>query len=309
MISLFLLGRNGSLVSVAGADCNNCDFTEIFNFAKTKTYFSADLENEFTGPLLYSAAPISGDWEFLGVIVTVARCPELSEAIHDYTGLGKTGEIMLARKTENGDAILMSMERFPVSDKTLMVPKNDLENPITQSLLDKDQLSSNLIDYRGNAVIAATRFIAPAEWGIIVKIDKDEALSSFQKTMQMRIIIVLIPALFVIVIGGFLVAHAISRDLDEISTEVEAINRGKKSAVFPGSRISEIQGLSDSVNKLFSDMRRKEASLHNYIERVEELAEGDYGTQTRPTGYDKDLDALADAINQLSDSSRSTRKT
>ena len=48
--------------------------------------------------------------------------------------------------------------------------------------LNPDYIMPRVLDYRAAPVFAATRWIAPAGWGLVLKVDREEALALYDLT-------------------------------------------------------------------------------------------------------------------------------
>ena len=84
----------------------------------------------------------------------------------DYHGLGSTGETILVRRTAKGDAMFINPARFAAGAALeLVVPKQDQDAPYTQSLMKRQKLSEDAVDYTGHKVIAVTRYLEEVDWG------------------------------------------------------------------------------------------------------------------------------------------------
>ena len=108
----------------------------------------------------------------------------------NYEGLGQTGEFYMAKKDRNGDAILISPLRF-VSNAPLnfTVSKNEVETPIIQAtILKKENIITDTKDYRGEPVLAATRYLEAVDWGLVIKIDRKEAFASLDNLKYLIVI-------------------------------------------------------------------------------------------------------------------------
>ena len=153
--------------------------------------------------------------ETVGVIVGIISKESLNNILLDRTGLGKTGELLIAKKNENGDAVFITPRRFTTEISARdIIPKEELNVPITQALLQNEDVFINTIDYRGAKVLAATQYINEVEWGLVAKIDKKEAFDIHkEELMKNALIIILALTLFLTVIG-FIVKPKMNRRIN-----------------------------------------------------------------------------------------------
>jgi PAS domain S-box-containing protein len=127
---------------------------------------------------LHQSGPLFLENKFLGVLLIDTKVDNMVTAISDYTGLGQTGETVLAAKDQNGDTVFIMPTRFDrQAALRIIIPRDDQQNPINIAFSGKGALLTNATDYRKVSVLAATRYIEDFDWGIVVKIDKEEAFA------------------------------------------------------------------------------------------------------------------------------------
>ena len=127
--------------------------------------------------------------ENIGVVVIKSDAEDVLSLINDYTGLGKSGETTLAKKL--GEYILyLTPTRFHRNPDTLLV-KNELPQAMTSALEGKDSLFLQALDYRDQPVVASTRFLEETEWGLVTKIDREEALASVREILYQTLYLAL----------------------------------------------------------------------------------------------------------------------
>jgi len=138
---------------------------------------------------LHIVGPLYLKNKFLGVLLIDTKVDNMVTAISDYTGLGQTGETILAAKDQNGDTVFIMPTRFDQQAALrLIIPKEDKQIPINLAFSGKNELLTNATDYRKVPVLGATRYIEDVDWGIVVKIDKEEAGASLILRSKMHYI-------------------------------------------------------------------------------------------------------------------------
>lgn len=215
LLKVFVLDANGEIVASTNVEDIGLNHfgKDYFLNAKQEPYIddiaSLDLENKRS--LLVSALVKKGDTgEFLGVIVTVFSLDLLNDIVTDRTGLGDTGEIVLAYRDENGDAVFFTDRRFEGDlNARSVIPKEELDVPITQALLKRSGPLLNYVDYRGNVVFSEIRYIEETDWGLVAKIDKREAvgllrIESIKSGLLILIGITILVGVFVLISNRFI---------------------------------------------------------------------------------------------------------
>ena len=155
------------------------DFVVLGRERNRVDLFYLDAEQNLSQHL---AGPLYQENNFLGVLLIDTKVDNMVKAISDYTGLDMTGETILAAKDKNGDTVFIMPTRFDrQAALRLIIPKDDPEIPINRAFSGKGVLLTAAKDYRKVPVLAATRHVEDYDWGIVVKIDKDEAFAPLHR--------------------------------------------------------------------------------------------------------------------------------
>lgn len=98
----------------------------------------------------------------------------------DFTGLGETGETLFAFLDEESNHVVAAVPFRFAPDAALVSggPMSNLSSPGVQAILGNESEFEVASDYRGMEALAVTRQVTPTGWGIVVKIDRSEALSA-----------------------------------------------------------------------------------------------------------------------------------
>ena len=147
---------------VKGKDRNHADDLFLDEKGQLKIYL--------TGPMLLQEKKI-------GVLVITSTIEPLISITQDYFGLGKTGETLIAKRSSEGRVVVINPLRFdPKASLQKTFYQEGPDVPITQVMQGKSVSLINSTDYRGKSVFASGEYIDDLDWGVVVKIDKDEAL-------------------------------------------------------------------------------------------------------------------------------------
>lgn len=217
---------------------------------------NGNLKVHFSGPMILED-------ELIGVVVIEASTRSIMSMVTDYSGLGETGETLIAMRDENGDALFITPLRFdPDAALTRSVSKEDLELPITQALLGNEQLYSDTIDYRGKPVLSATRYIDDVDWGLVVKIDKAEAFSPIVALRNSTLITILV-SIFAIILVSIFISRRLTRPLVDLTRTAAEIGAGDLSKRVALTTKDEIGDLA----RTFDEMAEKLAGAHAGLEQ------------------------------------------
>ncbi|MDH3978902.1 MAG: EAL domain-containing protein [Gammaproteobacteria bacterium] len=203
---------------------------------------------------IYLSGPLSLEEQRLGVLVIDTDASNIIESITDYHGLGKTGETLLVRRNNAGDALFLTPARFePDSALSRTVQAGNLQSPFTRALLKQEQLLTDAVDYTGRAVIAVTRYIENAGWGLIVQRRKDDAYAPIVALRHSLLLLIGLSAVAV-VLASLYIAGTITRPiirLTEVATRISGGALGERAEVSTGD---EVGILARAFNQMTEDL-------------------------------------------------------
>ncbi len=147
--------------------------------------------------------------EQIGIIVIKSKADDILTLINDYTGLGKTGETVLAKKL-NGRIFFMTSTRFHSLQSDSLFLDTNVSVPMKIALTGEEKLLKDAHDYRNEPVIGATRYLGEVGWGMVTKIDKKEAMAPLNIILYQTFLLgVLLTA------GVALTAHLLARRITQ----------------------------------------------------------------------------------------------
>jgi PAS domain S-box-containing protein len=152
--------------------------------ARTRT-MRVDLIEEPTRKLLLMSVPVFAEGgadlarPVMGVVSLVMR-PEtrLFPLLTDETVPTKTGETLLFRSDGVKPSYISPLKGdtagWSAVDRSL-----ETLGPLAKRAAEGRDTFGEVFDYRATPVFAATHWIAPAGWGLVLKVDREEALADF----------------------------------------------------------------------------------------------------------------------------------
>jgi PAS domain S-box-containing protein len=152
--------------------------------ARTRT-MRVDLFEEPTRKLLLMSVPVFAEGgpdsgrPVMGVVSLVMR-PEtrLFPLLTDETVPTKTGETLLFR-SDGVKASYISPLKGDTAGWSAVNRSLESLGPLAKRAAEGRNTFGEIFDYRAAPVFAATRWIAPAGWGLVLKVDREEALADF----------------------------------------------------------------------------------------------------------------------------------
>ncbi len=169
-----------------------------YAMAREKSNIYAFVLDEEDVPGMLIAGPINRNDSHLGTLVIHSSLESLAAATVDYTGLGESGETLLAAFDADGNALFLTPTRFdPWAALQRTVDKSQTKEPMNLALQGVEDVMRDVVDYRDVPVLAATRHLDAHGWGIVVKKDKQEVLAPLRQVRRVATILaaVLLPLL------------------------------------------------------------------------------------------------------------------
>ncbi|QWR78192.1 PAS domain S-box protein [Candidatus Magnetomonas plexicatena] len=268
---IFILGIDGRVVASTNSSLHDKNLSKEEYFIKGHEGYSMDVFsiNDKNEVLYYLSCPLFHEGRQLGVLVIETTGKAIETIAANYHGAGKTGETTIARRDKNGDALFMVPLRFnPDALLRKTIPKTETGVAITKALLKKELTFYDLMDYRGEHVISATRYIKETDWGLVVKIDRDEAFSSLYYVRNLFIVFTMLITIIVIIVSHF-ISRSLTTPIVRLTDVAKRIrNGGEYQTAFISSN-DEVGFLSATFNEmtrsLLDTKNRLEHEMQDHI--------------------------------------------
>lgn len=211
---------------------------------------------------LYMTASVNVNAERAALLTVVYRIDEVIAAVQDYTGLGQTGETLIAGHDEDGNVISLFPLRF------------DTAAPFTLNLDDMDlferigETTVGVTDYRDEEVILSVAPNAPSDWVLATKIDVEEAYASIGTLGGILIFIGIVSSLAIIGIA-LAMAQSFTAPILRVARVARHIGEGDFTARTIVKRHDEIGLLSQSVNAMGENLEGLVARIDEQRTRLE----------------------------------------
>ena len=267
---LFVLDLNGEIIS-------STLVAEIGSNKENEKYFAKGLlASSIVGPkfdkknalgALYVSAPIwsqTESGEVIGVVVGEFNLSAIISVFEDQEIVGKTAEILLAFRNENGNAQFFTPRKFESDiEAEDIILKTELDVPITQALLKNETILMDSVDYRGESVIAATRYIEIADWGLVSKIDQAEAFLPLRE-LSIAIGVYLIILIFIISLA-VVVSRLLLRSLESLSEGAGRVRRGDLNYRIKVNTKDELSDLADDFNQMVESIQESRKDIDKKV--------------------------------------------
>lgn len=200
------------------------------------------LDVVFVSPLVLEA-------ERVGTLEVVLVARELLDITTDRTGLGETGDVVIAERVSADSAVIVNPTRHdggaPMSRRVALDRADD---PITVAVLgNTNSPLEHAIDYRGEEVWAATRYLPEIGWGLVVKFDADEQEQPVLDLRRYMIRLALALSAFAI-LSGTVLGLRLARPIRELADVANRIRSGDLDARAEARGDDEIGLLARTFN-------------------------------------------------------------
>lgn len=226
----------------------------------TLTFGTNILDNS---PEICISGPLILNGNTIGVLVIKVDPRTILEISSDYTALGDTGETFLAMRDNNGDAMFITTLRFDENAiANRVIQKEQIEVPITQALMKNEDTHLFTVDYRGEPVLAATRYIESTDWGLAVKIDRDEAFSTIYSIRDMTLVSLAV-VIIATIIGSVFFSKTFTQRIRKLSNATKEIADGEFTTRVAITGNDEIGQLSKDIQMMENTLRENKIKLLN----------------------------------------------
>ncbi len=241
-----------------------------FEEGKKGVYFSEPFfsDTEADKPVLLVSAPIA-DFRgaFAGVLAFSVDMAPVYGLIKNATGLGRTGETIIAKKEGDDVLFLNALRDEPGAALKRRLRLGDRAGkPIQEAVLGGTG-SGRMKDYRGVEVIAAWQYVPAAGWGVEAKIDAAEA---FAEAREIGRLVAAITAVLFFLCGlaAFFMARSFSGPINELSRGAMIIGGGNLDHKVGTARTDEIGQLSRAFDAMTGELKKTTASRDELNEEI-----------------------------------------
>ncbi|MBW2428933.1 MAG: PAS domain S-box protein [Deltaproteobacteria bacterium] len=175
---------------------------------------------------MFFSAPIhSDDGQFVGAAVFETDMAPIYELIQNTTGLGETGETLIAQKAGNQALFLNPLRHDPDAALKRRIDLGEWQDIAIQQALKGRPGWGISVDYRDRKVLAAWRYLPSLDWGMVAKIDLAEAFAPVT-TLRDFVFVLLVIVIVLSIFTAFIVAKSFSDPIQALQQGAEEIGRG-----------------------------------------------------------------------------------
>ena len=185
----------------------------------------------------------------IAVLLMTADISSLASAVRDTTGLGETGEVVLGIR--EGDHVrTLFPPRF--RKQTMVIPLVNV--PAMVAALEGRNFLGMTRDYRGEQVLAAALPVGYGGWGLVTKMDADEAYAPIARAMRYGLLCGGIVAAAGLV-AAWLLARGVARPVQRLVHAAARVAGGDYETEVPIKSADEFGVLAASFNEMTAAIR------------------------------------------------------
>lgn len=292
-LEFILLDNQGRIAYTTENTHNEEEIGNTFSYHSHEGEIKISQSNEITFSDIFASSFAPSGFEMLaigpvldfnnqpaGTIIFAVDMGPVYESIQDNTGLGETGETTLGKSYGDHLLFLSPLRHSPNAALQKRVTYGDKQGIPIQQATQGNSGAGLSVDYRGEQVVAAWRPISNLGWGIIAKIDTDEAFIPIE-SLRNRSMFIGIIIMAVIVSFAYYLSRTISKPLTNAAKVIDKIGKGLIPSRIDAQGSDEIaklltafNNMADNITKANQKLKSEKASVEGKVkERTKELGE------------------------------------
>ncbi len=227
-------------------------------------------------PAAFVASPIYKHGVVIGLLATQMDTQAIYQLTQDYTGLGRTGEMVIASKIGNDAVLLNPLRHDPDAgfNRKLSIG-SEYGMPVQQAVQGRKGMGV-FDDYRNEEVLAAWRYLPHLRLGMVVKQDTAEAYAAVY-ALRDRSLAIGLASLFALICTTILLSRTISVPIKDLTRSAALMADGDLSVRSEINSRDEIgalarcfNGMVANIGKLFLDLEVRGKELEENAKRLME---------------------------------------
>lgn len=216
-------------------------------------------------PAVFIVTPLLREGRSIGTLAFQMDLKRLTRVATDNTGLGETGETVLAQR-EGDDALYVApLSRIGDAAFRYRVPLTNVASPMHSALSGEVGMGLTQ-DYVGIDIVSVWRYLPSLGWGMVIKIDVDEALAAAQHLRQLTWVSVSL--LFVLSgITALWFGRALILPIRRVTEVAGLIAGGDIDRRVPVEGWQELKELAGSFNRMTDRLAEDQLLLERRVEQ------------------------------------------
>ncbi len=315
---LFQLKPNLELGSnLLSGPLKGSELAEVFDRVRTLLQTEVSDYQMYPGrnePAAFIASPVfNNEGRIVGFMALELNNEQVFRIVKDYSGLGETGEAMVAMRRGQEEFVYVAPRRN--SQETALKERGKfgaVNGTAMQKAVQGRRGYGESLDYQGRPVVAAWSYLPSFRWGMVVKQDDGEAFALIYR--QFLVVGVLLGATFLTVTAGALwLARTITRPIREAAFVSERVAFGDLSVTCNAKAPGEMGSLLQAIRKMIQDLRsligKIQRSSITLLSTATEIAATSRQQEQAVFDYSASTNQAAAAVNEISATSHELLKT
>lgn len=265
--------------------------TQVSDFEKTPSY---------TTPHFYMATPIFWEGSMKGALIFSIGNEEVSSIINSRIGLGDTGEVLIGKFDQGRIIPQINLRHISVED--FLSQSQNFDPRFLEAFKQAAVMASKgeglMKDYRKHEVISAWQYLPAFGWGVLVKIDSNEAFHPIS-ILKRNILLLCFSVLLLVFFAAYFVSKRFQKAEDTLTrmfadlklARDQAMEADRTKSLFLANMSHELRTPLNAIIG-YSEMLQEEAEEEGLPHFVEDLS--------RINGSGKHLLSLINDILDLS---------
>ncbi|MCL4536467.1 MAG: ATP-binding protein [Nitrospirae bacterium] len=203
------------------------------------------------------------------LISSIALKNILFPTFSDYTGLGLAGETLLVKTSDEG-LMHINPTRHQNNNMKKGATYGKEHFKLGLKAASGNEGIDEAIDYRDKKVIGAYRYIPILNWGIVVKMDMDEAFKEITE-LRKNIFIFGMLILGIMLIVSYLIVNKLTAPIADIAQKTMAIASGDYSIRIKSKRKDEIGNLERNFDAMADALDNSKAMIESKQTELEKI--------------------------------------
>ena len=222
VVGITRLDKKGEVVTRVGLS-PPVESLHPLNFTVIKPVLSGTILIENQPHVVVCAPILNREKISIGTDIVLMKISDMLKAVHDYTGLGKTGEIILGELGDDGQVVVffpnrhkLELNQQPLASGSSKIVLEAFRNAYKPGSDRKIRLIET------NKDVVAYNLIESTDWVILVKMNKDE----FFEPISRQILLISLVIVFIIIPIGLLGLILLLRPLsNKVLIQVDTLQR------------------------------------------------------------------------------------
>ncbi len=216
------------------------------------------------GSELFISGSLHKAGKFIGTILFELNMRRFYKLIQGTTGLGQTGETVLAKPEHDRALVINPLRHDPQAALKRVIMFNQVDSrPVQRAVLGHNG-SGMALDYRRQPVICAWRYLPEQQWGMVVKIDQAEAFAPITKFKKFTVGLLAF-LLFAIAIVSIFISRKLIMPLESLRNGALRITAGDLDFRVESKGSDEIGQLAVSFNAMAESLAESSQKMDEKV--------------------------------------------